>query len=159
LSAGNKIWSLVPYSLFDIIDIHSWPCRVFVDKASAKWGFLRADPIGAHFEEPFLAPWWSPWVPYNPVVNAFSLVDATVRSGAIANMAISHKENSMVDLIVGITASEVLFCEDTIVIMIQIIGGLDSNGDWLLLKKISKLSVSPSVIFSISHIFHVAFFL
>ena len=74
-------------------------------------------------------------------------------------MAISHKENSMVDLIVGITASEVLFCENSIVIMIQIIGGLDSNGDWLLLKKISKLSVSPSVIFSIPHIFHVAFFL
>ena len=70
-------------------------------------------------------------------------------------MTVSHEKDSVVDLIVRVTASQELFSQNSIVVMIQVISGFYSHRYWLVLKELSQLSIGSSIVLLVTNILHV----
>ena len=103
----------------NVVFVEGGPDGVLVNQASAEWCLTGSDIVGTQLEEALLAPVGAPGVPHDPVVTAAAPIDLLVR----LHSSVAHYEDTMVDLVVGAAASEVLLCDDARVVAAEAAGG------------------------------------
>mgnify|MGYP006080526453 CR=1 FL=1 len=102
-----------------------------------------------------MTPVRAPGVTNNPVVLAFGSPSLVRFVWAIISRAISHEENTMVDLVIWLTALEIFFSQDSISVVHKSSSWINGNRDWLLLQELTKLLVIATIVLHIPDVLDV----